>query len=280
MSLPKINHTQVSNAFIDKWLMVCGAAEVKVFLLIARKTIGWHKETADISLSELERLTGMSRHTVYDATEKLVGRGLIHKHVGKIMTSYEINYDAVENVDKPVDNSPNGVENAPGQESTSAKFAPKNVITGVETAPTEGLSGAKTAHIKERVPKKKRNKPFPPGIVEAFRHEGADYYHDGREAKASSDLEDRYTADPDGYRNMVRTLKTLHTTDKFYRRMPFAPSTLNTMWNAIAEIAKEKAPKKTPAQEEARMANGMTVTEYNAQVEAEERARQGKEAAR
>ena len=273
MSLPKINHTQVSNAFIDNWLMKCTPAETKCFLVIARLTIGWHKETADISLSELERRTGMSRHTVYDATEKLAEKGLISKHIGKVMTSYTIDYDAVESVENSVDNSLSSAEFTPAEDSGSAKFAPKNIVTSAEFAPEKPFASAKTAHIKEKGVKKERKKTYSAEVVKVFRDLGADYYHDGREAKAASDLSDRYLSDPEAYSNMVETLKRLHRDDKFYKRMPFSPSTLNTMWNSIAEIAKETAAKKKPAQEEARMANGMTVAEYNAQVEAEERAK-------
>ena len=275
MSLPRINHTQISNAFIDKWLPVCSPGEVKVFLIIARHTIGWHKETADLSLSRIETLSGLSRRTVYDMTEKLAERGLIVKTQGSAMTKYSINYDTVENVDNSVDNSSSGENSAPDEGAGGANSAPEKGSSGANFTPETGVTGAKIAHIERKGKEKRERKPsFSADIQKVFREAGSDYYHDGREAKAASLLSDRYGEDPERFKLFVLTLKKMRATDKFYKGMPLSPSTLNTFWNAVSSHI-EVQQKNAPAQQETRMANGQTTREYMAQVERERKERGG-----
>ena len=63
-------------------------AELKVCLFIARKTIGWHKESDRISLSQFEKGTGLGRRVIPDAIASLESRGLIAvvRMVGKCNT--------------------------------------------------------------------------------------------------------------------------------------------------------------------------------------------------
>ena len=269
MSLPRINHTQVSNAFIDKWLPVCSSSEVKIFILVARHTIGWHRETADLSLSRIETLTGLSRNTVKDSADSLAKKGLISKTIGPKMTTYTINYEVVERVDNDVDNSEDGSKNAPDGESGGSKNAPENDESGAKTEPETGFTGAKIEHIERKGKEKRERKTHSSDIQKIFREAGSEYYHDGREAKATAELSDRYEMDPERFKSVVFALVRLRLEDKFYKKMPLSPSTLKTFWNVAVEKANEIAAKKSPAQEETRMANGMTTKEYMAQVEKE-----------
>ena len=274
MSLPRINHTQISNAFIDKWLPVCTPGEVKVFLIIARHTIGWHRETADLSLSRIEALSGLSRRTVYTMTESLAEKGLITKTAGNPMTKYSINYDIVEDVDKNVDNCEGGERNTPEKEPGGVKVTPETSPAGVNLAPKSAFTGVKLAPIERKgKEKEKRNPSSTSAIQKIFREAGSEYYHDGREAKATAELSDRYEMDPERFKSVVFALVRLRLEDKFYKKMPLSPSTLKTFWNVAVEKANEIAAKKSPAQEETRMANGMTTKEYMAQVEKEKQER-------
>lgn len=65
------NYTQVSNEFISQMHKFDGA-EVKVFLAITRKTIGWHKTSDRISYSQLELLTGLSVTSIKKAIKVLI----------------------------------------------------------------------------------------------------------------------------------------------------------------------------------------------------------------
>ncbi|MCH8476389.1 MAG: replication protein [Wenzhouxiangella sp.] len=96
MALPKISHTQISNEFIENHMPHLNGGAVKLFLAIARKTIGWHKETDAICYEQLMELTGMSRQSVSNAVKELEERGLIKtvKAVKKT-TVYEIDYEVV-----------------------------------------------------------------------------------------------------------------------------------------------------------------------------------------
>ncbi len=88
-----MNHTQVSNNFIDQYMKEINGADVKVFLAICRKTIGWHKETDAISLTQLEKITGLARRHVVRAVGELVKKDIIMviQEPGKT-NKYSVNY--------------------------------------------------------------------------------------------------------------------------------------------------------------------------------------------
>ena len=74
----KPNYTQVSNEFLDEKMATLSGAAVKTFLVIARKTIGWHKDTDAVSYSQLKALTGFgSFTTVKKAIDELMEAGII-----------------------------------------------------------------------------------------------------------------------------------------------------------------------------------------------------------
>ncbi len=75
--IPQPNYTQVPNLLFDDLLSTIGEAELKVVLWIARKTFGWHKDSDQISLSQLMTATGMSRQGVLNGIENGISHGLI-----------------------------------------------------------------------------------------------------------------------------------------------------------------------------------------------------------
>src|ERR1700687_1462317 len=92
--VPAPNFTQTPNALFDEWLPKLGMAELKVLMVILRKTFGWHKIRDRISLSQLEVLTGMERRHITKARKSLVEKGLIAKittgEKGEEETYYEL----------------------------------------------------------------------------------------------------------------------------------------------------------------------------------------------
>jgi phage replication O-like protein O len=88
------NYTQTPNCLFSHWIKVLKEVELKVLLIIMRKTFGWHKEKDRISLSQLSSLTGCSETNVLNAVRNLIKKGLIRKEVrgkrGKQKTYYEM----------------------------------------------------------------------------------------------------------------------------------------------------------------------------------------------
>ena len=76
------NSFQISNVIVDDLLSSLTGNELKCYLLIVRKTRGWHKESDAISISQFEQATGISNRVVVAACKSLVQKGLIIQSVG------------------------------------------------------------------------------------------------------------------------------------------------------------------------------------------------------
>ena len=88
------NHTQIPNVIIDQHMSELSHAQFKVLMAICRKTIGWHKQSDYISISQIVELTGVSNKTVVGAIKQLEKKGFIvtqkTKHATTLIT---INYE-------------------------------------------------------------------------------------------------------------------------------------------------------------------------------------------
>jgi phage replication O-like protein O len=85
--LPKPNYTQVPNVVLEDWLPEMKGAELKVVLAICRKTFGWHKVKDRISLTQLQKATGLSRQGVINGLNDAIDRGIVEK-TGNAKTGY------------------------------------------------------------------------------------------------------------------------------------------------------------------------------------------------
>jgi hypothetical protein len=116
--------TPVPNVLFDVFLRELKSAELKVLLVIIRKTLGWsdrqafqgRKEKDWISNSQLQSITGCSRRAISSATETLINKNLIdvldekenllcdpEKRKGKQRLYYRISiafYSSVDNLGK------------------------------------------------------------------------------------------------------------------------------------------------------------------------------------
>lgn len=150
----KINHTQVANEYLDKWMPVLTPQTTLVFLAISRKTIGWHKDCDIISLSQLVNMTGLSTNGVKKAIQKLVDVKLV------IQTKldkgngykYEINYDGFSSVPSPV-----------SWDATSQKVVCHPVTEGVSSGDTPTPSAVSHGDTTKDKPKETNTK-------EIFKH--------------------------------------------------------------------------------------------------------------
>lgn len=72
-----MSYTQIANDFIDTELPRLSASAVCIYLVICRRTIGWHKQSDVIALSQFMTMTGMSKPTVIKALRELTDCGII-----------------------------------------------------------------------------------------------------------------------------------------------------------------------------------------------------------
>ncbi len=94
MKIQAPTYTQTPNELFDHWLPLLNEAELKVLLVIMRKTFGWHKTHDVISVSQLAKITGMLEETVIKAAKSLQNKGVITREVsgpiGKQQTTYSL----------------------------------------------------------------------------------------------------------------------------------------------------------------------------------------------
>ena len=136
-------YTQIPNELFDYLPSLSGAA-IKVLMIVARRTYGWHKSTAQISMNTFEELTGLSRSSVARAITELGNAGLLHVQKLKIDNVNEINcYEIllpVENSDKPVENSNEGSSKMKLPPTKSSQAENKTAHTVQELSTGEGGS--------------------------------------------------------------------------------------------------------------------------------------------
>lgn len=79
MSIEKPNYTQMPNLFLDDLFRLMGEAELRVTLVIARATFGYHRERVLLSLSDLQEMTGMGRQGVVNGIKAGLERGTVYR---------------------------------------------------------------------------------------------------------------------------------------------------------------------------------------------------------
>ncbi len=76
----EVNSFQTPNQLVDEYLAELNGNELKILLVIIRKTKGWNKEFDGISISQFQKFTGIKdERTVRKAIKKLINLGLIEK---------------------------------------------------------------------------------------------------------------------------------------------------------------------------------------------------------
>lgn len=105
------NHTQCPNDLFDVHMLDMKEAELKVTLAIIRKTLGFHKKSDPISLSQLQKLTGLSRQAVSEGAADAIERGLV-EIVGTGKRGVLI-YGLVINSDQSIKETTTSQENRP-----------------------------------------------------------------------------------------------------------------------------------------------------------------------
>ena len=74
------NSFQIANSVIDEYLSQMSGNALKCYILIVRKTRGWQKTHDSLSISQIQKFTGIKKEeTVQKAINELVELGLIGK---------------------------------------------------------------------------------------------------------------------------------------------------------------------------------------------------------
>jgi len=155
MRISTPNFTQTPNDLFDHWLPILKESELKVLLVIMRKTFGWHKVRDKISVSQLSKLTGLAEETVVIATKALQKKGIILKQVmgriGKQETYYELFVSEDSNNSYPPGNSHPLGFNPPGKSEAQKKASiPKEKTTTQTAIADAAVSSEKSAKEKAK----------------------------------------------------------------------------------------------------------------------------------
>jgi len=93
------NYTQTPNTLFDL-MPTMSNQELRVTLAIIRKTKGWHKQEDELSLTQLQEVTGLSRQGVINGVKQALKRGTVYRKLSGRSYKYGL---VVNDVDTPSD---------------------------------------------------------------------------------------------------------------------------------------------------------------------------------
>ncbi len=164
-----MNFTMFDNRLIDDGIIGdLTGSELKVYLVVLRKTIGYHKQSDLISISQIEKIAKLTKPAIIKALKNLKEKGLIIQTISeKYHTSgYGIPGNNAESVEEPIENTTptckeslqleveNGKKSLPLNTETGKKSLPDNIETGKETLPLNNKSSKKSLPLKAESGKK------------------------------------------------------------------------------------------------------------------------------
>ena len=116
------NYTQIPNIYFDEIMQTLNQTENVVFLVIMRKTFGWHKNRDKISYSQIMSLSGIkSRSTISAALKGLQEKGLIETQKTGQLISYTI---PINELVQKIDQSKNCTGTSPNSVLVKPKTSP------------------------------------------------------------------------------------------------------------------------------------------------------------
>lgn len=95
MKITAPNYFQCPNDLVDHWMPLLKEAELKILLIIIRKTFGWHKNRDRISLTQMEEISGLSKKSVCEAIKSLVEKGIILKEIEGVLGTEKVFYSLI-----------------------------------------------------------------------------------------------------------------------------------------------------------------------------------------
>jgi phage replication O-like protein O len=149
-AIKKPNYTQIPNVILDKLMLSMSDAELRVVLVIARQTFGYHRQRKKMSISYLMKATGMSKQGVLNGINSAIERGVVKRRKDGQSWQYELVIDGepVNEVDRPTSQRSRQVGASTSQRSRQALVndVDRLLVNDVDT---------KKEREKERKPKKK-----------------------------------------------------------------------------------------------------------------------------
>lgn len=109
------NYTQVPNVLLDSFPSFT-LSEIAVLMVICRQTFGWQRESAQLSLSFLEKSTGLHKETASIAITSLLSKKIISRIGIRQTFSYRLVLDRAE--------IPSSGKNGPGGNSVQLRGEP------------------------------------------------------------------------------------------------------------------------------------------------------------
>jgi hypothetical protein len=109
-------YTQTPNELFDNWLPLLGEIELKVLLIIIRRTFGWYKSREKIIVPHIQKIIGFSEIEIINAITNLRQKGVIRKKIEmelrkgsahyelKELAYYELVFDISSNYYSPCSN--------------------------------------------------------------------------------------------------------------------------------------------------------------------------------
>lgn len=91
MGFESPNHTQTPNDFFDVMMADMSEVELRVTLAAIRKTFGFHKKRFRLSLSKMQKLTGLSKQGVLNGAEQAERRGTLKREQDGGVTVWVVN---------------------------------------------------------------------------------------------------------------------------------------------------------------------------------------------
>jgi len=95
MRIVKPSYFQCPNDLIDHWMPLLKEGELRILLIVIRKTFGWNKDKDYIAYSLFEELSGMGRKAVVKAVHGLVEKNLIKKEITGLFGKEKIFYSLI-----------------------------------------------------------------------------------------------------------------------------------------------------------------------------------------
>lgn len=107
------NYTKIDNRFLDEVMQTLKSSELACCMAIFRKTAGWGKQSAAMSVDTISKITGITRRpTIIDALQSLESKGIVRaaKTAGKT-TVYSFCYHLKSSFETSVQNRTSDTKN-------------------------------------------------------------------------------------------------------------------------------------------------------------------------
>jgi len=226
------NHTQIPNDFIDKDMRKLNGSETKVFLVICRKTIGWHKESDYISISQIMEKTGISNRVVIKSAKSLDEMGFITRQATKHTTMYTINFDS-QNDEKSQNEDVHRVTKGHRGSDEKSQVGAKSYDEKSHTKETSNLI--------RFTPEQLKYKSMFKTIETWFKSNNNKYWPDAKQGKHIQNIAKRTIKIGCDIEQLLNRYKGLtNSDDKYWGKLPLTPSSFYSNWDSVEKQEDEK----------------------------------------